>query len=92
MVTAAALRRDIVHGHIPPGARIARQEYAERYHVGPAKAYKGVKALADEGLVWVHAYHEYTAPAGPPDPDVAARLGPPSRDSARRPAATPPTS
>lgn len=75
MRMAAALRRDIVYGHIPPGARIPQYEYAERYHVGPAKAHNVVKMLGREGLAWTYAHLDYAAPAGPPDPAVAARLG-----------------
>ena len=72
---AAALRRDIAYGHIPPGALIPRYGYAERYHAGPATAHKALKVLERQGLAWSHDYIHYAAPAGPPDPAVAARLG-----------------
>jgi DNA-binding GntR family transcriptional regulator len=36
MRIADAIRRDIVYGHLPPGARIPQHEYAARYHVGPS--------------------------------------------------------
>jgi hypothetical protein len=89
---AAALRRDIVYGHIPPGARIPRYDYADRYHVGPAAAAKVVKALQGEGLVREHAYTDYATTAGPSDPAVGARLGAVLTGCARRPAVTPPAS
>jgi DNA-binding FadR family transcriptional regulator len=71
----AALRRDIVYGHLPPGTRIPALEYAQRYRVGPATSSRAVQTLQEEGLVWVHRYREYAAPAGPPASAVAARLG-----------------
>lgn len=72
---AAALRRDIAYGHIPPGARIPQSEYAEPYRVGPSMAYKVFKGLERENLVCRHAYAHYATLAGPPDPAVAAHLG-----------------
>jgi hypothetical protein len=42
MRMAAALRRDIAYGHLPPCARIPQSEYAGRHHAGPSAANKAV--------------------------------------------------
>jgi len=63
---AAALRRDITYGHLPPGALIPRDEYAERYHAGFPAARKALSILISESLISGDTYHPYAAPAGPP--------------------------
>ena len=72
---AAALRRDITYGHLPPGALIPKDDYAQQYHAGFPAARKALSALISEGLIWGTIYYPYAAPAGPPDPAASARLG-----------------
>jgi DNA-binding transcriptional regulator YhcF (GntR family) len=72
---AAALRRDIAYGHIPPGARLPGDEYADRYHVSRIRARKVLAALDAEGMARTYSYYHYATPAGQPDPAVGGRLG-----------------
>ncbi len=75
MRLAEAVRRDIIYGHLPPGALIPDRDYGKRYHVGPVTAYRAVEDLEQENLIHRRSYNMYAAPGGPPRPAASARLG-----------------
>jgi DNA-binding GntR family transcriptional regulator len=71
---AAALRRAVTAGAIPPGTRLDQADIAARYHAPARAAIKALTTLKGELVIW-HEHRWYAAPAGPPAPAVSTRLG-----------------
>jgi Bacterial regulatory proteins, gntR family len=71
---AAALRRAITAGAIPPGTRLDHADIAARYHAPARAAIKALTTLKGELVIW-HEYRWYAAPAGPPAPAASTHLG-----------------
>src|SRR5690606_5385935 len=46
-----ALRRDIMHGALPPSTKLRIETLAERYEVGPTPVREALNRLSTEGLV-----------------------------------------
>ena len=48
---ASLIERDIIAGHLPPGARLGIVDLAQRYEIGPTPLREGLSRLVSRGLI-----------------------------------------
>jgi DNA-binding GntR family transcriptional regulator len=72
---AAALRRGIIGGAIPPGTLLYEADIAPRFHATANAARTAFSVLRGERLAIWHDHRWYAAPGGPADPATHARMG-----------------